>query len=310
MSKTKAERAIKRAEGYLKEKLGEGYFIYDISALRYVKDEYAKNNFEDAVKVFKTLFETADEELLLALWNRCTYLLKELNIRLLKEYFTKEEYAFLKKVKQAVVFDDGRYGCYNINEDILTERLILRAANKRHNRIFKEELQKQGELLRYYMLERCPVTKEFLRRYDFSNSSLCFAVLLRDTEEMIGLVDIMAFFPSACHDGNISYCIFKDFRRKGYAKEAVGALINEAFQGKLYTNDGTPYYHVYKRKRVKLVLLRAGIEASNEPSKKTVKSLKFEYEGVVHRAFCDGKQIYDKENYYVTKDIWEKGDKR
>ena len=95
------------------------------------------------------------------------------------------------------------------------------------------------------------------------------AVTLRDTGRTVGLVHIMPSDrgPDAAELG---YVIGKNHRRRGYAKEAVQAVIDELFSGSIRTIVCTCYEY-------------------NAASSKTLESLGFAYECRIENS-CDHPQ--------------------
>jgi len=91
-----------------------------------------------------------------------------------------------------------------------------------------------------------------------------YAVSLRDTGKAIGLVHIMKA-DRAVKANELGYVLNKNFRRRGYAKEAVRAVIGSLFE------SGTE-------------MIVCTCYAYNTPSAKTLESLGFTMEGRIRNS--------------------------
>ena len=102
------------------------------------------------------------------------------------------------------------------------------------------------------------MTDELLEQADFeSNGVECYAIFFKDTGKMIGYVGL-------CPEGDeadIEFHIFKDYRNKGYCKEAATRLINAYFEGETGLIPGTR--------------VTASTLLENEPAKGLLRSIGF-----------------------------------
>lgn len=109
-----------------------------------------------------------------------------------------------------------------------------------------------------------------------------YAIALRETGRVVGVVHIMS-----CDRGptyaELGYIISKNHRRRGYAKEAVRAVIEELFAGSIRTVVCTCYEY-------------------NTASAKTIESLGFRFEGKIVNS-CDHPQfgLIDSFSYTLEK---------
>ena len=95
--------------------------------------------------------------------------------------------------------------------------------------------------------------------------------------------------------------IFKPYRKKGYAKEAITALAAHAFAGKLFEMRETAWRNQFRRHYVKIDLIRADIREKNIPSQKTADSCGFVYQHTDHRHFViEGEGFEDARIYELT----------
>lgn len=109
-----------------------------------------------------------------------------------------------------------------------------------------------------------------------------YAVTLRETGRAIGLVHIMKA-ERAVKTAELGYAFNKDFRRRGYAKEAVRAVIDELFSGDVKMIVCTCYEY-------------------NTASVKTLESLGFTFEGRIRKS-CNHPQkgLIDSLSFYLEK---------
>lgn len=108
------------------------------------------------------------------------------------------------------------------------------------------------------------------------------AVALRETGRVVGLVHIMSS-ELGPETAELGYVIGKNHHRRGYAKEAVQAVIDELFAGSIQTIVCTCYEY-------------------NAASAKTLESLGFSYEGRIENS-CDHPQfgLIDSLSYALKK---------
>lgn len=112
-----------------------------------------------------------------------------------------------------------------------TPRLILRAFSERDRGDLFELLGDEQTCLDDGGYHAYPSINapEFLRDANFlAQSGEHYAVTLRETGKVIGLVHLMNA-SRAVKTAELGYCIHRNFRRLGYAKESVRAVIDELF---------------------------------------------------------------------------------
>ncbi len=126
--------------------------------------------------------------------------------------------------------------------------------------------------------------KEFLDNFvAISNADEHYAVVLKETNKVIGLIHLMDA-PRGIKAKAIGYNINKAYRRQGYAKEAARAVIDYCFNHgdiKMFTADCYEY---------------------NIASRKTLESLGFIQEGIIHNSVDHPqKGLIDSLSYYKEK---------
>ena len=109
-----------------------------------------------------------------------------------------------------------------------------------------------------------------------------YAIALRESDKVIGLVHIMS-----AHRGiktsELGYVLNKSFRRQGYMKEALRAVINNLFAGDIQMVVCTCYDY-------------------NIASAKTLESLGFAMEGRIHKSTNHPQHgVIDQLSYYLEK---------
>ena len=265
------------------------YVHFGISA--YDKERWPEE-YRREIACFKALFQAGDERLRLALWNMIVTYYPPRS-RFCREDLSKREYTFIKTALKAV-----REPCEaNVNPPIETERLILRAIEEKDRKTFADNFKKAGDLALF--ARRKPTDRnirEFassLRRYTY------FAIERKSDRKTVGYIGLSIKEASAT--GLLEYYLFKDERRKGYCKEAVGALTELALRGKLYEPVPTVQLGVYRKKAIRLNAVRARISSLNTASQKTVESCGFVHEATIHRTLKQGASDWtDEEIYYLT----------
>lgn len=109
-----------------------------------------------------------------------------------------------------------------------------------------------------------------------------YAIFLKSTGQFIGRVSLMNFVRSVTQSSFLGYALFNPYWGKGYAKEAVEALIDIAF------------------KDHKLHRVVAGIEPKNKRSIKLVQKLGFRREGISKRVVLLRNKWQDLVQYALT----------
>lgn len=108
-----------------------------------------------------------------------------------------------------------------------------------------------------------------------------YSIVLKETKEVVGGVRLMDDDSRQVEAMEVGYGIYPGYRRKGYAYEAVSALLSLV------------------QKELHLDLVLAGAIKENEPSMALLQKLGFEREGFMRKGFWSAKQgPIDMERYY------------
>ncbi len=251
--------------------------------------------YQKGISCFKALFATGEEGHRLALWNMLVNYCAP-DATFCKRDFSDEEYTFLQTAMKA----DWAPIEANVNRPIVTERLLLRPIEREDQKILAEHFKNDGDFVLFTGSE--PTNKnlrEFtipLRRYTY------FAIERRADKKLLGYIGLSIKWESAT--GLIEYYLFKEERRKGYCKEAVGALTKVTLKGKLYMPVETVQFGVYGKKVIRLNAIRARISSDNTASQRTVESCGFVHEATIHQTLHKGSAGWtDEEIYYLTSEM-------
>ena len=155
---------------------------------------------------------------------------------------------------------------------ITTDRLVLRPSrDERDLANYLAHIEAENEFLIQYGMER---SDELLEMIDFHSAPVAyFTVFLKGTRTMVGYVGVTTADGGTMDAGNLEFYIFKEYRRNGFCKEAVQALLRSFFSGKL------------TGKREESVF--AETLAENEASIRLLESLGFEKEAIGFRVYFD-----------------------
>lgn len=247
--------------------------------------------YEEELKIFKALFNAGNVNYKIALWNRLILYYSE-STKFYRKDFSRDEFAFIKAALKATgtpIYEA------NVNEPIVTDKLILRAIEKSDYKHFAYHYKNDGDFDIYCGLAP---TNENVKRFAERRLSTLFAIEEKSSHALMGYVGLSIKPESST--GLLEYYIFKEHRKRGYCKEAVNALVNAAMTGNLYEPRETLRYYVYQKKVVKLNAIRARISVANTASLNTVKSCGFIYEATIHKTIH--KQDFgwtDEEIYYI-----------
>ena len=289
------ERVLKECQ----EKYPDNYqAIEEFSALELMNTYNKDDCYYEALKAFKALFSLGGEARVF-LWNRMYYYTSDCGAEYDMTGFSDDECTFIKSIRDSSSQLRAKYGesfsqFMNINAEIETERLILRPYNEELNQRYLDFFaENQKEFEQYYKAEydKCIHIEQTDRPF-------AFAVTLKETDEFIGSV-CLALIRSDCVY-NIEYYIMPEFRRCGYAAEAVSALIDAAKKNELYQLHETVKEGDYEEAPLYIKCIEAKINKDNEASIRLVKNLGFRLTGeeLYHIKYGDtyyNAEVYDLE---------------
>ena len=158
-----------------------------------------------------------------------------------------------------------------------TDRLVLRSITTKEWRNFIIHAVEANEVMIQFAHE---MDEGFFERNKAPCYDICiyYSIHLPETDEMIGYVGFCNDPDHPCCN-EIEYYIFKHFRQRGYAYEAVSTLIEKLFAGEIvdrYVEE-----------------IRASVVWKNDPSMNLLWKLGFHGDGgrilmndVIERCFC------------------------
>ena len=245
--------------------------------------------YKSQLKAFKALFNAKNESFKIVLWNVIRR--KGEISKPYRKDFTAAEYEFLVRALDV----RGNYiELANVNKPIATDRLILRPFKISDKNLFAFHFKNDGDFFTYSGYEP---TAKWIKKFSNKQAPTYFTIEEKKTKEVIGFIGIDPSEQPAT--GWMEYYIFKDYRKKGYCKEAIKVLVNKALNGKLYLpSTETVWRYVYNRKALKLNAIRAWVSELNTPSIKTLESCGFSHEATFH------KTIYKKDIGWIDKHIY------
>lgn len=186
--------------------------------------------------------------------------------------FLSEAVEYAEKLKN--ILSEGRFH----DNRFVTERLYLAPCVSQYCSMLIEYFRTHRDDLlilynRAFSEKNIQHIKEMYATDD--DNIIRFTVLDKNDGKMVGCVAVM-FIGKTAH---LEYMIFKEYRRAGYAFEAVNALIFRLFDGDIYRYINS----VYKGKFVKIKavpeIIKAEICHGNGPSENLVKRLGFSFDG-------------------------------
>lgn len=271
-------------------------FLFGQGSGRRLPDFFFYNSlgsYQQELDWFKRLFNSGDPELRFAAWNALWF--DKLPQR---GDFTDEEYAFLQEYAQC---EENMIFCQsaNPNKHFSSARLILRPAEENYGKelsIYHKHLKEDGDFTIYTCKK---LTKTNMELYNLSRP-YCFCVYEKTSGNLVGMTGLYGY-DEAKRMATAEWYIFKPYRGKGYAKEAITTLAKRAFDGKLFEIRETAWRNKYRRHFAKIDLIRADIRETNIPSQKTAESCGFQYQYTDHRHFVvEGEGLEDAKVYELT----------
>lgn len=223
-----------------------------------------------------------DERLKIALWNQI--------FPVAIKFMTERPFAYDSKYPRlsallTEVTECAKKFKNNIGEGLShdnqfeTERLRLVPCDKKYQSTLIEYfVAHKDDLLILYNRPFSEKNIQFINRmYATDDDNLIrFSILDKSTDNMVGCTGVM-FVGKVAY---IEYIIFEEYRRAGYAFEAVNALISKLFNGDIYRCVNSVYKGKFEKKRAVPEVIKAEICRGNTPSENFVKRLGFNFDGV------------------------------
>jgi RimJ/RimL family protein N-acetyltransferase len=218
--------------------------------------------YQEAADMIKYLFKQGEDEKSF-LWNSIYDSADDgLELNDLRESdFTDEEFEFIKSVFLTRCSRQPR-DCANVNDEIKTERLILKPYDETLNKTYREYfLSRPEEFETYYQVE---FDNGIINNINYTNSLLHFAIIEADGDKYIGSIGLNVL--SNDNKLDIEYCIFDEYRGNGFAYETVAAIIDAVRNGKIVVEYETIRKGIFEVKPIRPLYLQFKINVNNAPS--------------------------------------------
>ncbi len=282
------ERAEKKAETLVEKEMSLYFYTIRLNE----KDE----EFQTNLQMFKLLFHQEDPDYKLALWNS----IQPYCVQFDPEWMTPEERQFVDALVAAC---DAFYSRNpNVNKPFATDRLRLRPRNaEKDYELYYKHLKEDGDFTLFTNLK---YTKENVEKFGFEMPYF-FVIEEKKTGNMVGYVGLRWEKTVGEKTGvmECEYYIFKPYRGKGYAKEALSALCQRAFAGKLQEAKQTAYRYIFRNKTAKPQVIRATIRTDNLLSRGLAEACGFRHMGTLQRYYwAENRYAVDCEIYELCKE--------
>lgn len=269
----------------LKSKIGEDATLdfFDICE--------TKEKMSSFVKIFKVLF-ASDYKIIL--WN--SMLDSNVDFSLLNcDDFSDDEWAFIEEAnetKQRLLKKDKKI--YNVNGEIVSHAIRLIPIADEHLAATKEYFKNEtDEFLEYSTAKFDDLG--FKITFELQNE-LMFAIYTG--EKMVGIVSLEQMEDFACLY-NVAYFVFKNYRGNGYATNAIKALINYAFGGKLIIEVDSGWRGITETRSLDVEVIELKTAKHNIASQRVAEKLGFSFDGRRRRGWrVDSTKEYDDMLFY------------
>lgn len=258
-----------------------GYSNFGAGALFSTND---KELYKKTLNIFHYVFSLGEEGKIF-LWNKFAYLV-DLFDQINKEDYSNEEIELFNDLAKVSEGNFLKYGTYdqrvNINKEFESSRLSVKPYDEDLSFLYNEYFHdNKDEYENFYGAE---YGTEYGEKGDsivdlrVSRRPLGFALVLKDSEEFIGSVAIADI--NKCLY-NLEYFIKKEYRNRGYAKEACKALIEKIKSKELKVLEAPIKEGVFDEVAPDIRCLKIFASKENVASRSLALSLGFEYAGTL-----------------------------
>ena len=202
----------------------------------------------------------------------------------------------------------------NINDKVEGKRIVLVNVNDYEDMIGSSFLEELANEIRYaddfeefYSIENQVNLEKALMINTYVPHG--YVIIEKETNKSIGLVNARnkdLDFSKVLDVAELSYYIYKDYRKKGYAKEAVELFVREYFNGNLKSYYETDRKYALEVKYNNPVCLKISCNKKNIGSQKVAESVGFLYEGTKHYELFLRDEPLHFISYYMDKEIYQK----
>jgi len=172
-----------------------------------------------------------------------------------------------------------------------TPRLILRKLRREDVSLYYARLWSQEAVARYMLWQphktiedSAASIEKVLKRYE-TGESCRFCIALKETDELIGIVDLLRFDETA-KSCSFAYMLGADFWGKGYGTEAVKAIFGFAFDS------------------LGMVVISADHFTENPASGAVMRKAGMVWQRTLPDQYEKNECKFDAEEYRITKQQW------
>lgn len=254
------------------------------------------DKYNDNLKAFHYIFSLGEDGKTY-LWNKYITWNSTLS-NFYEKDFTKDELDFLRLIEKAKQDAINKYGSLsediNINKPIETNRLILKAFNEETSKLYDEYFyQNKDEFENYYGLEY----GDSFEHCNMNEKPLGFAIFLKNSNTPIGSI-CFTNRDNALY--NVEYFVKKEYRRNGYAFEALNELINQLKLKSLFILSETLRQCVFDVVNPDIRCLKIKTKITNIGSQKLAEKAGFTRYGTLLFSGCYKNKYYDEVVYYLV----------
>lgn len=173
---------------------------------------------------------------------------------------------------------------YVENTTLDTKRLLLRPLQESDNEALFQNITHDKAVLEYFIAAYHETMDENhvsrLINYYKDNQQYCFAIVIKETNEMIGFIFQLNATSPTNHAVEVGYAIGRKYWNHGYVTEALGAMIQHLFESCVHK-------------------ITCGYLEGNEASKRVMEKNNMIYEGKKIDEIYYHEKYYDVEYYYL-----------
>lgn len=289
MAKDRKESAEEKARQLVEKELSVGLpYVLQLDSQR--------EDFQTTLQIFKLLFHQDDPDYKMALWNKLLPYGNDMD----PDLMTPEERRFVAELEAACDLPHPRYT--NFNKPFTTGCLRLRPRNGNEDYpLYYRHLKEDGD---FSLFTNLKYSRENVERFGFEMPYF-FVIEEKRTGKMAGYVGLRWEKTAGEKTGvmECEYYIFKPYRGRSYAMEALTALCQRAFAGKLFEMKEANYKYVCRKKTAKPQVIRAMIRTDNAASRRVVEKCGFQHSGTLQRYFwVESRYAVDCEIYELCKE--------
>lgn len=275
----KKQKNKEKFDELLEEKFDCYYF--DVDSLFDTTD---KELYEKTLNMFHYIFSLGEEGKIY-LWNKFVNLTDFFD-QINKEDYSNEEIELFNDLAKVSEENFSKYGTnnprVNINKEIESSRLLIKPYDWDLNFLYNEYFHdNKDEYENFYGTEyrtKDGKKADFIVNLHMNRCPLGFALVLKDSGEFIGSVvitDIKKYLY------NVEYFIKKEYRNRGYAKEACKVLIEKIKSKELKVLEAPIKEGVFDEVAPDIRCLKIFAFKDNIASQSLALSLGFEYAGTL-----------------------------